>query len=79
MAHFYGAVKGGKGEASRLGTKNGGLTALAASWSGAVKVELSHRKGVDWAVVRLVPWHGNGTSETIWDGPVGGVPHGDAP
>lgn len=81
MAHFYGIVRGGRGEASRIGSKNGGLSAVAASWSGAVNVELSHRNGTDWAVVRLVPWQGKGTTETIYDGPVAGVPvtRNDAP
>lgn len=72
MAHFIGKVRGGRGEASRLGHANGGLSTIAASYSGAVQVFLSVRDGVDWAHVTLAPWHGAGTTRVIYDGPVSG-------
>lgn len=40
MAHFYGTIRGQRGEASRLGGKASGLTTYAASWQGAVPGEL---------------------------------------
>lgn len=49
MAHYYGLVKGQRGEASRLGSKSSGLTVIAASWNGAIKVTLTHINGNDYA------------------------------
>lgn len=40
MAHFYGTLQGNRGEASRLGTKDSGITTYAASWEGAVRVHI---------------------------------------
>ena len=72
MAHFLGSVRGGRGEASRLGHKSTGLNTTAASYQGAVTVELSCRDGVDYAHVTLTPWKGAGVSRVLYDGPVGG-------
>lgn len=41
MAHFYGNLKGSRGEATRCGTKSSGIQVSARSWSGSVSVELS--------------------------------------
>jgi hypothetical protein len=74
MSHFYGIVNGytQKTEATRRGFKTHGLTTTAASWNGAVKVHLWHDKDrdIDMAEIYLIPWHGNGTSEVIYRGPV---------
>ncbi len=74
MAQFYGTISGQRGEASRLGSKKSGLTTVAASWTGAVEVELYHSEitGVDMARVSLVPWHSMGSSRVLYDGPVSG-------
>jgi hypothetical protein len=72
VAHFYGTVQGARGEASRLGNKASGLQAIAASYSGAVEVELQHRDGVDYARVCLRPWMGEGVDRVLFDGPVSG-------
>lgn len=74
MAHFLGTVQGARGEASRLGHKSSGLTTCAASWQGAVRVELYERDGVDYAHVSLRPWQGRGIDREIYNGPVGGTP-----
>lgn len=78
MAHFRGTVSGQRGEASRLGSKNSGLTVEAQSWEGKVRVELyrletagSH--GQDWCDVTLAPHHGSGKHVTLYSGPVSGV------
>jgi len=76
MAHFYGQVRGQRGQASRLGTRNSGMETVAASWQGAVKVFLSEVDGQDWATVALTPWHGRGTSRVIYSGPVSGAEGG---
>lgn len=74
MAHFYGEVKGSRGEAHRLGTKNSGLRSVSASWQGAVEVYLSYdtTTGKDIASVFLTPWRGKGCKQTLFVGPVDG-------
>jgi hypothetical protein len=71
MAHFYGLLQGARGEASRLGTKSSGLQTVAASWQGAVNVQLYGKDGVDCARIEKRPWHGQGESKLLYDGPVG--------
>lgn len=70
MAHFYGTIQGARGEASRLGSKASGLSTVAASWNGAVRVYLYEQNGKDMARVELTPWHGHGISALIYDGPI---------
>ena len=73
MAHFYGSLKGSRGEATRLGGKASGLTTYAASWAGAVRVTLYvNADGVDCALVHLTRHHGEGTERVLYDGPVAG-------
>lgn len=76
MSHFYATIdptKSGGRKVTKCGTKNSGVTVRAASYSGAVRVILSHNEqtGIDNALVELVPWLGNGTHSTLYDGPVG--------
>lgn len=73
MAQFLGTVQGQRGEASRLGSKATGLTTCAASWQGAIKVDLYHNAetGKDEFTVRMVPWHGAGASKVLAQGVVG--------
>lgn len=70
MAHFYGTIRGNRGEASRLGSRNSGLNAYAASYQGAVDVQLGHDEQ-DWADVELVPHYGHGVRLSLYRGPVG--------
>ena len=74
MSHFYGSIKGNRGEATRAGTKKSGYVSKAASWEGAVQVRLFYHTGVeeDWAEVRLIPWHGAGKDIILYNGPVSG-------
>ena len=55
MAHFRGYVEGGRGEASRLGTKSSGITVVAQSWEGQIRVTLHEQDGEDWATVTVGP------------------------
>ncbi len=73
MAHFRGTVAGTRGTASRLGTKNSGVTVEAQSWEGKVTVSLSVKNGRDWAIVRLARHHGAGTDMAVYAGPVSGM------
>ena len=60
MSHFYGTLKGGRGEATRCGTRNSGLTTYAAGWKGAIRVHVWNDEGVDRFQVSLEPWQGSG-------------------
>ena len=84
MAHFYGTLQGSRGGTTRCGTRSSGLTTVCASWSGAVQCRAyqQHRAPMmggrledgpleDWIEVRMVPWHGNGVTRTIYNGPIG--------
>lgn len=70
MARFRGTVRGGRGEAHRLGHATTGLTARASGWNGSIQVELwvNHDNGgEDWARV----WHHtNAGSTVIYNGPL---------
>ena len=79
MAHFYGSVEGSRGAATRLGTANSGMVTVAANWSGAVRVTLECRDGVDIALVELVPWNGHGTTRQLYHGSVSGLPLSESP
>lgn len=72
MSHFYGTMKGSRGEATRCGTKNSGMRVTAASWAGAITTELYiDDQGRDCFRVLQRPWHGRGVSEVIAEGVIG--------
>lgn len=73
MSHFYGTVRGSRGEASRTGGKGSGMNTVAASWSGAVETRLyvCAKTGRDMFEVRQIPWSGQGVSEVIARGVIG--------
>lgn len=56
MSHFYGTLQGNRGEASRCGSKNSGITTHAAGWQGAIRVSVWHEGGEDHYSVSLVSW-----------------------
>lgn len=74
MAHFFGSVKGQRGEASRLGSKRSDLQTTSASWQGSVDVRLYYdaETGRDMAHVTLQPWRGSGEHRELYHGPVSG-------
>jgi hypothetical protein len=46
----------------------------AASWRGSVRVTLyMDSNGTDMASVTLAPWRGQGTTKTLYEGPVSGI------
>lgn len=76
MAQFRGIIRGNRGEASRLGSKDSGLTVEAQSWQGKVVVVLDTKDGVDTATITLQQ-HSNGRGHrglVLYDGPVSGMP-----
>lgn len=59
MARYQAKIQGSRGEASRLGTRKSGITAMARGWQGGVRVSLHEGKdGRDHVFVTIGP-HGN--------------------
>jgi hypothetical protein len=73
MARYRGTLRGCRGEASRLGHSSSGLTTVAASWQGAVRVELYADGDRDFARVILTRHRGVGIERLLFDGPVNGA------
>ena len=73
MARYRGTLQGCRGEASRLGHSSSGLTTVAASWQGAVRVELYGCGDRDFARVSLMLHRGAGVERLLFDGPVDGA------
>jgi hypothetical protein len=73
MARYRGTLRGCRGEASRLGHTSSGLTTVAASWQGAVRVELYACGDRDFARVSLTSHRGAGIERLLFDGPVSGA------
>jgi hypothetical protein len=76
MSHFYGTLQGNRSQVTRCGSRASGIEATAASWEGAVNAYVYRDEDLDRdiAVVRLIPWHGAGTSRILYRGPVSGAP-----
>ena len=75
MSHFYGTLKGSRGEATRCGSKDSGVVTYTASWEGAVCVSAFHDEdtGKDWVSIRFTDWHGRGSRKEIYVGPIDGT------
>lgn len=58
MAQFMGKVRGNKGETSRLGSKNSGLTTECNTWTAGITAEASiDEDGVE--TIRVFATHGS--------------------
>jgi hypothetical protein len=56
-SQFFGKVTGRSSTAgTRVGTKDSGLSMLAASKTGAITVELRHWQGKDYFELRFIEW-----------------------
>lgn len=78
MSHFYGTMAAGRKPVTKRGHKSTGLFTKAASWFGAVTVDLYvNDKGEDYAKVRLTPHEGEGADLLLYDGPVDGPNAGE--
>jgi hypothetical protein len=79
MAHFYGAipVSGRKTTATARGHKNTGLVVQAATWQGAIEIELRYcgTTGQNLYTVREIPWHNSGQYREIETGAFGKAAH----
>lgn len=52
MAHFYGSMRGNKGEVTRAGSKSSGLGAHIRGWNFGARININEKEGQD--VVRIV-------------------------
>ena len=73
MSHFYSKIQGNRGEATRCGTKDSGVTATAASWDGAIRTDIWYdsEEDVNRYVVLMIPWRGVGVTRILKAGIVG--------
>ena len=72
MSQFYGTLDGqARTVATRRGSKKSGITATAASWSGAVRVSVSDEDGEERFDVYMVQWHGRGECKLLATGVIG--------
>ena len=73
MSHFYGKMKGGRGESTRTGTKTSGMETYAAGWGGAVRVVVFYDEATttDRYRVEQVSWRGVGVYRLLAEGEVG--------
>ena len=70
MAHFYANIQGSRGEATRLGTKNSGITGHIRGWNVGARVDCSYSTETNNDIVKVYPTAGsNGGSNFIatWD------------
>lgn len=64
MAHFYGGVQGNRGEATRLGSKQSGLSMFAYGWDSGVDVRaFVNRDGRDCFSIFLTAGSGGGMND----------------
>lgn len=74
MAHFRGEIRGQRGEASRLGSKQSGLTVAAQAWDGQVVTRLWHENGRDYVRVYVeanpATYGDAGAKHTLYYGPL---------
>jgi hypothetical protein len=53
MAHFYGWLKGSRGETTRCGTRSSGIWAKVQSWKTRAQVEIHDNDGVDRVIFNV--------------------------
>lgn len=71
MSHFYGTLRGSRGQATRQGTRVSGVETVAASWKGCIRVRMFERDGEDCFTVSQEQWHGSGVYEILAEGVIG--------
>ena len=65
MSHFYGRIKGLKGEATRTGAKTSGMLAEAFGWDVGGKVRMRYDSKLDTDVVNLYVTTGNNSTSKL--------------
>lgn len=64
MAHFYGEMKGNRGETSRAGTKESGIAAHLRGWNIGTQVYVFHDEKTGKDTVRIHKTKGSGSFGT---------------
>jgi hypothetical protein len=65
VAHFIGFIRGTRGEASRLGGKEGGIRSRVQGWQSGVKVIGRHAGGKDWFQIWATSGSDSSTPEQL--------------
>jgi hypothetical protein len=66
MAHFYASIQGNRGEATRMGSKDSGITGHIRGWNVGARVTVEHVDGSDFVrVYRTTGSNDYGSSELI--------------
>lgn len=82
MSHFYGTIpeSARKTVPSARGHKTTGLATIAASWHGAVRVNLWYNPNNDRDCfeVEMIPWHSRGDRQVIARGMLGAAKQAEA-
>jgi hypothetical protein len=68
MAHFYGEIRGNRGEATRMGSKDSGFYAHIRGWHVGAKIECFHNEDTgkdEVQVYRTAGSSGQGKSKLI--------------
>jgi len=71
MSHFYGTLKGNRGEATRCGSEKSRMETYCASWDGAIRCEAYVKDGKDYVKVEKTKWQGKGEYKLLYDGLMG--------
>ncbi len=82
MSHFYGMIpeSARKTVPTARGHKKTGLATIAASWAGAIRVNVWYNpnEDVDCFEVEMIPWENHGDSTVIARGILGDARHSNA-
>lgn len=74
MSKFYGVLEGSRGKVTRCGTRNSGLKTIAASFAGAIRVDIYEEDcGTEKFCVTMTPWLGRGDNASLITGILGDV------
>lgn len=77
MSHFYGTLKGSRGQATRCGTKDSGIMASAQSWDGSITVYIED--SYNTTNVSICSKEGSGAGgRLLWSGPLSDLLHDKA-
>tara|TARA_R100001086_G_scaffold171488_1_gene93776 strand:- start:612 stop:836 length:225 start_codon:yes stop_codon:yes gene_type:complete len=73
MAQYYSTICGNRGEATRCGTKDSGISAVAASWDGCIRTNIWYDASADVNRFEVVQstWQGKGIRKVLSVGIVG--------
>ena len=64
MAHFYGSMKGGRGEVTRTGTKSSGVHAHVCGWDVGVHTAMLHNSNEEDVVGIQITSGSNGSDKS---------------